>query len=230
MTYGFSAVNRNGQIQVSEGTTNYAAVASGSLTGGATSIYQYYSANITVSGYTYQAGDLLVMRHNNSEQKGSWGDLRTNSFRIYTWLSSSATIYWKILRRIDQVSLGSPSGYGMEVYKSDGVSYAFSTRAESGVISNIFYNSGLSASVLSWSVNQPWVALNVGTGFYAFLPGENFEPTESEFACVFSAKTNSLQGTYGVVPEIDQSGGFPIYVPNVIDTSVRIRLAIKSGV
>lgn len=229
MAYGLLLENRNGQIQVSEGTTNYGALYSGSFLGGSTSIYQYYSVNISVSGYVYQAGDLLIIRHNNSEVSGSFGNLTSGGFKVYTWLSSSATISWKILRRLDQVNLGAPSGYGVEVFKSNGTTYAFSTRAETGVISNIFYNGGLSASLVLWSGTQPWVAANVGTGFYAFLPGEDFEPTESEFACVFSAKDSTYKGTYGVVPEIDQSGGFPIYVPNVRDTSARVRLAVKTG-
>lgn len=229
MSYGAVFKNGNGQIQISEGTTNYGALYSGSILGGSIDIYQYYSTSVTVSGYTYQAGDLLIIRHNNSELAGSFGNLTSGGFKVYTWLSSSATISWKILRRLDQVSLGTPSGYGLEIYKSNGTDYAFSTRAETGVISDIFYNAGLSSSVTSWSGIQPWAVANVGTGLYAFLPGEDLEPTEFEYACVFSAKSGTTSGSYGVLPEIDQSGGFPVYVPNVIDTSARVRLAIKTG-
>lgn len=228
MSYGFISVNKDSQIQISESTTNYAAIFSGSIAGGSSSATQYYLSTVTVSGYTYKAGDILIIRHNNAEEKGSWGYMRSNGFSIFTWLSSSATISWKIVRRMDEVSLSAPSGYGFEIYKSNG-DYAFSTRAESGVISRIFTGSGLSASLFGWNGSQPWVALNVGTGQTAFLPGEDFEPTESEFACVVSSKATVTSGTYGVLPEIDESSGFPVFVPNVINTSARTRLAIKTG-
>lgn len=229
MSYGFLAQNKDNQIQISEGTTNYAAIFSGSLLGGSSSYSNYYSTTVTISGYSYQAGDVLAIRHNNSEIRGTWGDMRSNGFRIFTWLSSSATISWKILRRMDQVSLPAPSGYGLEIFKSNGTDYAFSTRAESGVISKIFTNDGLSASLFSWSGVQPWMAANIGCGQTAFLPGEGLEPTESQFACVVSAKNTSTTGSFGIISEIDETGGFPVYVPNVINTSARVRLAIKTG-
>lgn len=232
MAYGFIAYNDNSQIQISENNTNYVSIHSGSVASNSVA-GQPDSISVNIPNYAQQEGDLLIVRYDISGLYGISGGPSApySSIRMLSWVPSPGIIEWKILRRFDTVTLSTTSEYGLEVYKPDGTSLCFSTRGEVGVIQSVFQTSASTVAGLQWNNIQPWMACNVSTGAFYYLPGEEPEPTETEIACVFSSKETATSGVYGAIFEIHSSGGFPSFYqpPNVGSNPILTRLAISTG-
>lgn len=155
MAYGIEVRNNNRQIQISEETTNYLLVDSGSF------VISYVPSGSHAS-YTlpeWEEGDIIAIRQDaGSVYAKLWENSSTGAVNV----TNIGTFAYRVYRPANSTDFTAGSGYGMEVYgPSEGL--VFSTNYPSPVISNTFAVTMGNTKFVQYSNN--WATL-INTGAY----------------------------------------------------------------
>lgn len=198
MAYGIEIDNTAGKVQISQDYTNYYLVASVNFAvTGTSGAYIDTVYNIVIANYTAEGDDICCINTGSSSIAAYVNPQRrvngtTNSgIKAIVWASVSGIIEVKIYRRFDTLT-SSGSGYGLEVYKADGITLAFSSNYKymniTGVISG---NPPFYTTFTPSDGSKPFISAN--TGFTrAFVDPEDGQfPGETEFQAVSADSTTA---------------------------------------
>lgn len=195
MAYGIHVENPSGQVQIDQDYTNYYEVASTSfyLNAGA-QYYDMQSGSLSITGYTARVDDIIAINTGNQYRTGG---LYVNGSTVYynMWMDTAGTVNVKIYRRMDDLTAAG-SGYGLEVYKADGTTLAFSSNYKPMRIAALITGSPpFSSSSGSHSGYTPYATANTAYVLASSDPPDGPFSGISEWQTV-SANSTTVYTTY----------------------------------
>ena len=215
MSFGIHVTNTSGNVLIDQDYTNYMQIASTSfsVTYSATQLTTGYAI---ISGYTHNDSDLVFFNTGHANNSGfaypvSAGGGATSGVSWQIWpRGSSATVQVKIFRRADLLSLAG-SQYGLEVYKADGTTLAFSSKYVPMKVAAVSSFTPLSSSPqYTASGFVPFISANT-----CFVLGRVEEGDGEDFYGLLEYQTVSADATktYTKYIQVDQSPSdqFPNY-------------------
>ena len=180
MAHGILVKNSGNQVVISEDYTNYIEVASGTLAcvGGTGPVADAsFTGYSTLRGgtstptmgdgstYSYEGGDVVFIRLAAGWTGGGAYSYGGEGSSISFTYFGAGTLEYKVFRRVDIIS--SVAGFGLEVYKADGTTLAFSSMYKVPNIFNIVVGpSGFSFND-TLTGGHPYVSANINTGWVA---------------------------------------------------------------
>ena len=198
MAYGIHVENPSGNVQIDQDYTNYYLVATTSfaVTGDA-SYYAASSGTVAISGYTYNSNDLCAINTGSSSTSGYVRPI-TGGINYIIWSQTNQTIQVKIFRRFDSLTAAG-TGFGLEVFKSDGSTLAFSSNySYMNILGVISGNPPFSASFTPSDGSVPYITSNTGFTRAFVDPADGQFPGETEYQTV-AATSTVASATYEVL-------------------------------
>lgn len=190
MAYGIHVENPSGSVQIDQDYVNYFLVATTSFNVTYDSNFRNsVEADLAITGYTPATGDLCAVNtghiYNQCYIRPSGSGIR------YTvWpTGATATVNVRIYRRADLLAAG--TGYGINVYKSNGTSVAFSSAYSPMRVYAVITGQPPFTNTTTVSGFTPYITSNTGFTLASIDPPEPQYAGESEYQTVGASSTQA---------------------------------------